>query len=131
MKRFALLGLVLVASAAMAQVNVNGYYRADGTYVAPYTRTAPNNSRMDNYSTRGNVNPYTGRAGTENPYPTYTPAPMPTYQTPHHRQRIKPPSLFRNRKHHLMPPVAAAEPVATARPITEHAAAFTALPWRS
>ena len=45
-------------------VYVNGYYRRDGTYVQPHYRTAPNRTRNDNYSTRGNVNPYTGERGT-------------------------------------------------------------------
>ena len=40
-------------------VSVDGYYRRNGTYVAPYIRTAPNQTRDDNYSTRGNINPYT------------------------------------------------------------------------
>lgn len=45
-------------------VYVNGYYRRDGTYVQPHYRTALNRTRNDNYSTRGNVNPYTGERGT-------------------------------------------------------------------
>jgi len=44
-------------------VSVNGYYRQNGTYVAPYIRTAPNQTRDDNYSTRGNINPYTLEEG--------------------------------------------------------------------
>lgn len=46
-------------------VHVRGHYRKDGTYVAPHVRTAPNRTRNDNYSTRGNDNPYTGKAGTK------------------------------------------------------------------
>ncbi|WAC02955.1 hypothetical protein N7U66_04820 [Lacinutrix neustonica] len=51
-----------------AQVNpnhvlVNGYTRSDGTVVKPYYRTAPNSTNIDNFSTRGNTNPYTGEAG--------------------------------------------------------------------
>jgi len=38
------------------------------TYVEPYHRTEPNNTRMDNYNTRGNYNPYTGREGTQDPF---------------------------------------------------------------
>lgn len=44
--------------------SVNGYVRDNGTYVAPSYATNPNNTRSDNYSTKGNVNPYTGKAGT-------------------------------------------------------------------
>ena len=44
-------------------VRVSGYTRKDGTYVQPYFRTAPNSTNRDNFSTKGNVNPYTGKAG--------------------------------------------------------------------
>ena len=52
-----------------AQVSVRGYFRSNGTYVQPYVRSAPNNTTADNWSTKGNVNPYTGKNGTANPYP--------------------------------------------------------------
>lgn len=63
----------LLATQAFAQVSVRGYTRQDGTYVQPHQRSAPNNTTLDNYSTRGNVNPYTGAAGTRDPYqmPSY------------------------------------------------------------
>lgn len=54
-------GAVLPANADY----VNGYYRKDGTYVAPYHRSSPNNTQRDNYSTYGNYNPYTGQQGTK------------------------------------------------------------------
>ncbi len=67
--------------AQAADVHVNGYTTKNGTYVAPYTRTAPNNTTLDNYSTKPNVNPYTGAVGTKSPdpYPTYT---TPAYTSP-------------------------------------------------
>jgi hypothetical protein len=46
---------------------VRGYEKSNGTYVEPHYRTAPNNTVYDNYSTKGNVNPYTGQPGTKNP----------------------------------------------------------------
>jgi hypothetical protein len=46
-------------------VYVQGYTRSNGTYVQGYYRTAPNSTRNDNYSTVGNVNPYTGTSGTQ------------------------------------------------------------------
>jgi hypothetical protein len=46
---------------------VDGYTRNNGTYVAPHYQTNPNNTQMDNYGTRGNVNPYTGATGTRAP----------------------------------------------------------------
>ena len=48
-----------------AVVHVHGYTKKDGTYVAPHDRTAPNRTKNDNWSTRGNVNPETGKAGTK------------------------------------------------------------------
>jgi hypothetical protein len=47
---------------------VRGYYRSNGTYVQPHMRSAPDGNRFNNWSTRGNVNPYTGQAGTKSPY---------------------------------------------------------------
>ncbi|MEA5260367.1 SH3 domain-containing protein [Arcicella aquatica] len=44
-------------------VNVKGYYRSNGTYVKPHIRTTPNNTISDNFSTYGNVNPYTAKPG--------------------------------------------------------------------
>ena len=57
-----------ITQIASAQVHVNGYTRRDGTYVAPHWRSAPDSTPMNNYSTQGNYNPYTGQAGTVNPY---------------------------------------------------------------
>lgn len=45
---------------------VGGYVRSNGTYVAPSQATNPNSTKSDNYSTKGNVNPYTGKTGTRN-----------------------------------------------------------------
>ena len=64
-----LIALAMLAASivgALAQTHVNGYYRTDGTYVQPHWRSSPNNTTYDNWSTRGNVNPYTGQAGTRN-----------------------------------------------------------------
>ncbi len=47
------------------QVYVNPYQTSSGTYVSGHYRTAPNNTRNDNWSTVGNVNPYTGQHGTK------------------------------------------------------------------
>jgi hypothetical protein len=42
--------------------------RLDGTYVQGHRRSDPNDTKLDNYSTKGNYNPYTGKYGTKNPY---------------------------------------------------------------
>jgi len=44
------------------------YVKKNGTYVAPSLRTTPDHTKLNNYSTKGNVNPYTGKAGTVDPY---------------------------------------------------------------
>jgi Bacterial SH3 domain len=51
-------------SSSGGTVHVRGYYRKDGTYVAPHERSAPDGDFNNNWSTKGNVNPYTGREGT-------------------------------------------------------------------
>lgn len=50
-------------------IRVKGYYKpSTDSYVQPYYRTSPNRSKFDNYSTKGNYNPYTGKKGYTNPY---------------------------------------------------------------
>jgi hypothetical protein len=68
--RLLYLGFAALALSATvsAQVYVNGYTKSNGTYVAPHYRSSPDNTPLNNYSTKGNVNPYTGKAGTQNPY---------------------------------------------------------------
>lgn len=81
--------IVGMSGPAIAQEHVRGYYRHDGTYVAPHEQTLPNDTRMDNYSTRGNVNPYTGQQGTVNPYATPQPYRAPTYNAPSYQPEPK------------------------------------------
>ncbi len=56
---------------SQSQVYVNGYYNQYGNYVAPHYRTAPNNTINDNWSTKPNYNPYTGKQGTVKPTNSY------------------------------------------------------------
>jgi len=44
---------------------VKGYTTKNGTHVQSYKRTAPPGTQKDNFSTKGNVNPYTGKKGTK------------------------------------------------------------------
>jgi hypothetical protein len=89
MKAAAFVLLACVASAAMAQTHYrSGYVTKNGVYVPPSYATNPNGTKLDNFSTQGNFNPYTGQAGKVNPYaprqqftPVYVqPTPMPTLQ---------------------------------------------------
>ena len=47
---------------------VRSYTTHKGTTVQSHRRTNPDSSRSNNWSTRGNVNPYTGKAGTKSPW---------------------------------------------------------------
>jgi hypothetical protein len=57
----------LVGTAIAGDTSVRGYTRKDGTYVQPHMRSTPDGSRLNNWSTQGNVNPYTGQPGTRSP----------------------------------------------------------------
>ncbi|WP_074168867.1 hypothetical protein [Caballeronia fortuita] len=46
---------------------VSGYTRSTGTYVAGHHQTNPNDTKYDNWSSKGNVNPHTGKEGTIDP----------------------------------------------------------------
>lgn len=69
MKKLILIFILTIISysAALADTYVNGYYRKNGTYVKPHYRSSPNSTTSDNWSTKGNVNPYTGKVGTKSP----------------------------------------------------------------
>lgn len=42
-----------------------GYFKKNGTYVQPYFKTKPNKTKRDNYASKGNINPYTGKKGSK------------------------------------------------------------------
>lgn len=62
------IGLAAAAAAQADPVYVRPHIRSDGTYVPPHYRTSPDSSLLNNYSTRPNYNPYSGRAGTVDPF---------------------------------------------------------------
>lgn len=71
MRKLLLSAAMLLTLTALAQVNpehhhVSGYTKKNGTYVAPHEQTNSNSTRKDNYSHKGNTNPYTGKKGTKN-----------------------------------------------------------------
>jgi len=84
-----ILGLLLFAFfysvASALAVDVDGYWKDtnhDGvkdTYVKPHVRTAPNNTRTDNYDYPGNYNPNTGAITPQSSSPgaTYPSTPNP------------------------------------------------------
>ncbi len=62
-----LLLIVLFSITVYADTWVNGYMKSNGTYVSGHYRSFPDSTVDNNWSTRGNVNPYTGQIGTRNP----------------------------------------------------------------
>lgn len=77
---FAMVALALAMPAVAQKSNqVKGYVRKDGTYVAPHYRTNPDARVSNNWSTAPNVNPYTGKVGTADPYK------LPDYSKPKKR----------------------------------------------
>lgn len=74
-----LIALLLIVSFSLVSVpraealqRVKGYTTKRGTYVAPHFKSSPNKSKFDNFSTKGNVNPFNGKKGTVNPFKTNT-----------------------------------------------------------
>ncbi|MBA3733375.1 hypothetical protein H0W91_03295 [Patescibacteria group bacterium] len=65
---FFVLGFLFSASSVEASTRIGGYTTKKGTYVQPYQRSSPNSSKYDNYSSKGNSNPYTGKKGYVKPY---------------------------------------------------------------
>ena len=63
--------IVLALIGAFGMLNAvdfnSGYMRKDGTYVQPHFKSSKNSTTLDNYSTKGNTNPYTGKKGTKKP----------------------------------------------------------------
>ena len=53
-------------NAASGSHSIKGHVTKKGTYVAPSHATNPNNKKSDNWSQKGNVNPYTGKEGKKN-----------------------------------------------------------------
>lgn len=55
------------ASTSSTNTNVqlqNGYVKTDRTVVQPHFKTKVNETNTDNFSTKENVNPFTGKSGT-------------------------------------------------------------------
>src|SRR5258706_10041350 len=79
------LSLVIIADSVLARggghggsVSVRGYTKKDGTYVAPHQRSAPDGNFDNNWSTKGNVKPYTGEESTRGKPPARSGSPKGT-----------------------------------------------------
>ena len=65
--RFIIISIIaaFISTMAMADTWVSGYTRSDGTHVQGHWRSSPDSSHNNNWSTKGNTNPYTGKKGTK------------------------------------------------------------------
>ncbi len=65
--RTALLALTtaFTVSAFAADTYVQGYYKRDGTYIAPHHQATRDDKLYNNYSSQDQINPYTGTYGTK------------------------------------------------------------------
>ncbi|KAF0133825.1 MAG: hypothetical protein FD145_1035 [Candidatus Saganbacteria bacterium] len=71
MKKFILIVLacfLLVSVSFAKSVIVRGSFKKSGNYVSPHYKTSPNKTKIDNWSTKGNINPSTGKKGTKRIY---------------------------------------------------------------
>ena len=66
-KTILLFSFLFTAGIVSAQTSVwqNGYTKSNGTYVNGHYKTTSNSTNWDNYSTKGNTNPYSGKSGTK------------------------------------------------------------------
>lgn len=64
-KILALIAIFFVSTSLLLakDVYVKGYTKSNGTYVAPHYRSSPDSTVRNNYSYKGNNNPYTGETG--------------------------------------------------------------------
>jgi hypothetical protein len=71
MRKIIALSLIVLLSSSIAHAGssrVRPHVRKDGTFVQPHRRTNPDSSKFNNFSTKGNVNPFTGKEGTVDPF---------------------------------------------------------------
>lgn len=55
------------SQSSSSRVRVRSYQTKSGKQVQSHQRSTRNRSKADNWSTKGNVNPVTGKAGTKTP----------------------------------------------------------------
>ena len=69
MKALLLIAVALACGPVVAKGShsVKGHVTKKGTYVAPHKATNPNATKRDNWSSKPNVNPNTGKTGTKDP----------------------------------------------------------------
>ena len=58
-----MLSLFVLASVVEGAQRTRGYFKKNGTYAMPHYKTKRDGTKLNNYLTKGNVNPYTGKKG--------------------------------------------------------------------
>lgn len=61
-----LISVMAFNNVSWAVVSVKGYFKKNGTYVAPHYRTSPNNSKLDNWSNQNTSYPKPSNIWIEN-----------------------------------------------------------------
>ena len=85
---------VLGGQSVMGQTSVRGYTRSNGTYVAPHYRSSPDGNFANNWSTKGNINPYTGNVGTRVTPPHSAGFSFPSYGLPSTSPTYSPNTIY-------------------------------------
>lgn len=62
-----LAGVAELTTFAQGSRRVRSYTRRNGTYVQSHHRTRADRTERNNWSTKGNINPDTGKKGTKTP----------------------------------------------------------------
>lgn len=57
------IALFVLTGVAEGAQRMRGYIKKNGTYVMPHYKTRKDGTRLNNYSTKGNINPYTDKKG--------------------------------------------------------------------
>lgn len=62
------LAVIVLLVSSTSQVDAasryqRGYFKSTGKFVQPHYKTQPNSYKFDNYSSKGNTNPFTGKRG--------------------------------------------------------------------
>ena len=62
---FLSISVLLTAQTNYRSKRVKGYSKKNGTYVQPHNRSKSNKTQKDNWSSKPNSNPYTGKKGSK------------------------------------------------------------------
>lgn len=65
---FLLIIICLTGFNVYSYSRTKGYVKKNGVYVAPHYQTKPDRSKINNWSTKSNINPYTGKRGNKSSY---------------------------------------------------------------